>query len=118
MDFNYDSASIQLTGIPLLAIADFSPSSADASEKLNLVSSMFHLFLAISDNDVVLVEVSPGASVGAPAAASSSWESARHLASAAAAVEAKHFAEASAATWCNQSTGLDAFLRLVLCLLP
>ena len=47
------------------------------------------------------MEVSPGASVGAPAA-SSSWASARHLASA-----------ASAAAWWDESTGMDALLGLV-----
>lgn len=46
---------------------------ADVSKKLNSVPSVFHLFLAILKKDVVLVEASPGASVCAPAAASSSW---------------------------------------------
>ena len=95
MNFNYDSAGIWLTDIPLLAIADFSPSSADVSEKLYLASSVL-------EKNVVLVEVLLGASVGVPAAASSSWESARCLVSA-----------ASATAWCDESTGTDALLGLV-----
>ena len=74
MDLNYDSAGIWLTVIPLIAIAHFSPSSADVLEKFNLASS-------VSEKNVVLVEVLLGASVGAPAAASSSLASARCLAS-------------------------------------
>ena len=100
MDFNCDSAGIRLTDMPPLAIADFFPSSADVSEKLNSASSVFRLFLAISEKNV-LVEVPPGASVGAPAT-SSNWASARRLASA-----------ASAAAWCDESTGTDALLGLV-----
>ena len=95
MDLNYDSAGIWLTVIPLLAIAHFSPSSADVLEKFNLASS-------VSEKNVVLVEVLLGASVGAPAAAFSSWASARCLPSA-----------ASATAWCDESTGMDALLRLV-----
>ena len=57
MYFNYDSAGIWLTDIPPLAIADFFPSSADVSEKLNSASSVFRLFLAILEKNVVLVEV-------------------------------------------------------------
>ena len=81
MDFNYDSAGIQLTDIPLPAMANFFPSSADVSENLNSVLSVFCLFLAISEKNVVHVEVPPGASVGDPAA-SSNWALARCLASA------------------------------------
>ena len=98
MDFNYGTTSIWPTDIPLLAIADFSPSS----EKLNSALSAFRLFLARLEKNVVLAEGSPSASVGAPAAASSSWASATHLASA-----------ASATAWCDESTGTDALLGLV-----
>jgi hypothetical protein len=72
-----------------------SPSSADVSEKLDSASSVL-------EKNKVLVEVLLGASVGAPAAASSSWASEKCLASA-----------ASATAWGDKSTGMDALLGLV-----
>ena len=55
MNFNYDSAGIWLTDIPLLAIADFSPSSADVSEKLYLASSVLEKNVVLAEQQLLVV---------------------------------------------------------------